>query len=59
MLGLIIWHIAWWVIYQSSMWLVYHLEHPFFEKYKISKEPWPWNENKTEWVAKVKKSIVL
>jgi hypothetical protein len=41
------------------MWFIYHLEHPFFEKHKISDAPWPWKENREEWVKKVKKSLMI
>jgi hypothetical protein len=53
------WHFIWFGIYQGSMWVIYHLEWPFFERYKISKEPWPWNENKEEWKKKVVESLKL
>ena len=23
-------------------WAIYRVEHPFFERYKITNEPWPW-----------------
>ncbi|TNV77287.1 hypothetical protein FGO68_gene5448 [Halteria grandinella] len=42
-----------------SLYFVYHIEHPFFEKYKISKKPWPWQENKEEWRKTLKKSLKL
>ncbi len=41
------------------MWLIYHIELPFFERYKISSDPWPWAENKEEWNILLKKSIAL
>ena len=41
------------------MYVIYHIESPFFEKYKISSDPWPWNVNKQEWVEKLKSSIKL
>jgi sterol desaturase/sphingolipid hydroxylase (fatty acid hydroxylase superfamily) len=41
------------------MWAIYHSEVPFFERYKITNDPWPWNENKEEWNKLVKKSILL
>lgn len=27
------------------MWAIYEIELPFFERYKISQDPWPWKEN--------------
>ena len=41
------------------MWLIYHIELPFFERYKISSDPWPWVENKDEWMKLLRKSIAL
>lgn len=41
------------------MWAIYHIELPFFERYKITNDPWPWVENKEEWVVLLKKSIAL
>jgi sterol desaturase/sphingolipid hydroxylase (fatty acid hydroxylase superfamily) len=41
------------------MWAIYHVEHPFFERYKVNSRPWPWNESKEEWRILVKKSILL
>ena len=29
--------------------VLYHFEWPSFEKYKSSKYPWPWNEDKDFW----------
>lgn len=41
------------------MWTIYHVELPFFERYKISNEPWPWNENRQEWNKLLWKSIKM
>lgn len=41
------------------MWAIYHIELPFFERYKITNDPWPWVENRKEWNKLVKKSILL
>jgi sterol desaturase/sphingolipid hydroxylase (fatty acid hydroxylase superfamily) len=30
--------------------MIYRLELPFFERYKITKEAWPWHENREEWM---------
>ena len=34
------------LIVNSTFYLIYHLEHPFFEQYKANTQPWPWNQNK-------------
>ena len=48
------------LIYNLVLWFIYHIEHPFFEQYKIDKnEPWPWYQNKEEWMVIVKKSVAL
>jgi hypothetical protein len=41
------------------LWFIYHIEHPFFEKYKINNEPWPWNDNKTKWNKVIRKTLLL
>lgn len=38
-------------------WFVYRLEHPFFERYKITSEPWPWYDNPKEWYSLVWETI--
>jgi hypothetical protein len=38
--------------------LVYYLELPFFEQYKIVKAPWPWKTDEAEeWWALYYKTI--
>eukprot|EP00349_Pseudokeronopsis_sp_Brazil_P002808 CAMPEP_0202963998 /NCGR_PEP_ID=MMETSP1396-20130829/8066_1 /ASSEMBLY_ACC=CAM_ASM_000872 /TAXON_ID= /ORGANISM="Pseudokeronopsis sp., Strain Brazil" /LENGTH=305 /DNA_ID=CAMNT_0049685737 /DNA_START=131 /DNA_END=1048 /DNA_ORIENTATION=+ len=49
-----------WTVHLISnlvMWLIYHLELPFFERYKITSEPWPWYANNEEWRKLMWKSI--
>lgn len=41
------------------MYLIYRIEHPFFERYKINPDPWPWQENRDEWIKLMKKSLLL
>mmetsp|Transcript_23004 Transcript_23004/g.16313 ORF Transcript_23004/g.16313 Transcript_23004/m.16313 type:complete len:222 (+) Transcript_23004:141-806(+) len=36
---------------------VYHIEHPFMEKYKSNDYPWPWYEDPQGWREMVIKSI--
>jgi hypothetical protein len=47
--GFIFWHSFWFFTANIIMWIIYHIEHPFFERYKISSNPWPWYENRVEW----------
>lgn len=30
------------VIYNSILYVIYHMKHPFFEQYKNTDKPWPW-----------------
>lgn len=41
------------------MYVVYKMNHPFFEQFKVNSEPWPWNENYKEWMIFLRKSIIL
>jgi len=41
------------------IWAIYYIELPFFERYKISREPWPWNKDKDEWRKLIKKTLLL
>jgi hypothetical protein len=43
--GTIIIHEIVYVIANFVMYLIYNLEIPFFERYKITSEPWPWVKN--------------
>lgn len=39
----ICWHTGWNLFVNLAMWVIYHIELPFFERYKINSNPWPWN----------------
>jgi len=41
------------------MWAIYHIEHPFFERYKINSEPWPWTKNQAEWNILIRRTLKL
>lgn len=42
------------------MWGIYHIELPFFERYKINREEsWPWNKDPEVWAHLIKKTIAL
>jgi len=41
------------------MWGIYHIEHPFFERYKANSEPWPWNKDQKEWKILINKTLKL
>ena len=48
--GLIAWHLFLTISINLVMWAIYHIEHPFFEQYKINSNPWPWQENREQWI---------
>ncbi|TNV77576.1 hypothetical protein FGO68_gene347 [Halteria grandinella] len=54
----LLWHYLWHFVATMYYYAIYHLEHPFFERDKISKEPWPWQENREEWMKTLKKSFI-
>jgi methylsterol monooxygenase/4-alpha-methyl-delta7-sterol-4alpha-methyl oxidase len=41
------------------MYLIYHAENPFFEKFKVNDRPWPWNENREKWNQTLRKTLSL
>ena len=41
-------------VYNTVMYFIYTLKIPFFEKYRNTQDPWPWEENPEEW-SKLKK----
>lgn len=41
------------------MYAIYHAEIEFFERYKISPNPWPWKEDKKAWTDLMKKTVAL
>jgi len=45
------------VIFNSIQFIIYKLEHPFFERYKINDKEWPWKKNSQEWNLLLKDSI--
>ena len=36
--------------------IIYSANHPFFERYKINNNPWPWNEDPVKWEILKKRS---
>ena len=43
-----LWHAAWVLAANLVFAILYHLEIPFFESYKISQKPWPWKKEGSE-----------
>lgn len=52
-------HIIMVILPNFVMWFIYHIEHPFFERYKINRDPWPWNKDRAEWNELLWKSLKL
>jgi sterol desaturase/sphingolipid hydroxylase (fatty acid hydroxylase superfamily) len=38
--------------------IIYKLAHPFFEQYKTTPDPWPWQVDKEKWIQQLKKSFI-
>ena len=45
------------LLVQLSWWAVYRSEA--FEQYKVNSEPWPWQENREEWLKFLAKTIFI
>ena len=43
-----------WLIFYG---ILYYLEIPFFEKFKIDPRPWPWKTDKKKWKRDLKKLL--
>mmetsp|Transcript_18838 Transcript_18838/g.18815 ORF Transcript_18838/g.18815 Transcript_18838/m.18815 type:complete len:318 (+) Transcript_18838:31-984(+) len=55
--GCVIIHELTYILANLVMYLIYHAELPFFERYKISNDPWPWKKNPELWKVQLKKTI--
>ena len=52
-------HEFFYILVNSYFMIIYSLKLPFFEKYKVSSDPWPWEQDKEEWNQLVKRTIKL
>lgn len=43
--------------YNAILAVIYHIKHPFFEQYKNTSKPWPWEEDPQEWKSLRAKSF--
>jgi len=50
-------HEFWFIFCNFVMWVVYKLESPFFERYKVHDKEWPWKKNLEEWHKLIKETI--
>jgi len=55
--GVFLSHIIASVVNNSFFAVLYYIEHPFFEKYKLSSKPWPWNKDNKKWKIMFKKTM--
>ena len=49
----------WFIFTNIIFYFIYKSELNFFERYKISDKPWPWNKNPEEWYKTLKDTIKL
>jgi methylsterol monooxygenase/4-alpha-methyl-delta7-sterol-4alpha-methyl oxidase len=40
-------------------WVIYKIEHPFFERYKTHDKPWPWKSDPEKWNQLLKQTIKI
>lgn len=38
-------HATFFLVSNLALLLIYYIKHPFFERYKIESEPWPWEKD--------------
>eukprot|EP00347_Sterkiella_histriomuscorum_P001572 403371515 len=53
----VIFSTSWYFIVNGFFLIIYKLNHPLIEKYKVTTELWPWQENYREWRKLLRKSI--
>lgn len=51
-------HEFWFIFCNIIMWIIYKLESPFFERYKVHDKEWPWKRNLSEWQKTIKETIL-
>ncbi len=45
------------LLINGIMMLIYKLKHPFFEQYRVSNKPWPWESQPKLWDKVLKKTL--
>jgi sterol desaturase/sphingolipid hydroxylase (fatty acid hydroxylase superfamily) len=56
--GSILVHHGCFTIGNLGMLVIYKLGHPFFERYKINSQPWPWKSNSEKFRTQLKKTFI-
>lgn len=51
-------HITIFTFSNLTMFCIYKLELPFFERYKISRDPWPWHKYPVEYRQQIKRTLI-
>lgn len=46
------------IIYNLFLYFIYVGKFPFFEKYRVSNDAWPWEDNPQEWKILLKSTVV-
>ena len=54
-----LWHEGFFILVNVYFGIIYYIKHPFFEKYKTTSEPWPWEEDKEKFKVQLKKTFKL
>ena len=57
-LGLLV-HTGGFIFFNLIMYVIYHIEHPFFERYKINDRPWPWNNKGDDWNSMLRSTLKI
>lgn len=52
-----IWHESVFILVNIYFGIIYLMKHPFFERYKTTSEPWPWEINQEEFMIQLKKTF--
>ncbi len=52
-------HEFWFIFTNIIMCIIYKLDHPFFERYKVHDKAWPWKKNLEEWHKTLKETIIM
>jgi sterol desaturase/sphingolipid hydroxylase (fatty acid hydroxylase superfamily) len=46
------------IIYNLILYFIYIGKYSFFEKYRVSSDPWPWEDNPNEWKNLLKSTVI-
>jgi sterol desaturase/sphingolipid hydroxylase (fatty acid hydroxylase superfamily) len=46
------------ILYNLEFFIIYKLGHQYFERYKTTPEPWPWQSDKQKWNSQIKRTLL-